>query len=88
MAKGYWIARVDVEDLEQYREGYVRGNGPALAKYGGKVIVRAGGYENPEGTSRSRNLVVEFPSYQGGAGLLSLRRVPATRQDPGRRLEL
>ncbi|MGA8054619.1 MAG: DUF1330 domain-containing protein [Burkholderiales bacterium] len=64
MAKGYWIAHVDVEDLERYKEGYVLKNGPVLAKYGASFLVRAGKYENPEGTSRSRNVVLEFPSYQ------------------------
>ena len=27
-------------------------------------MVRAGRFENPEGSSRSRNVVIEFPSYQ------------------------
>ena len=27
-------------------------------------MVRAGRFENPEGTSRTRNIVIEFPSYQ------------------------
>ena len=64
MPKGYWIARVDVADVDIYKEGYVRANGPVFAKYGAKFLVRAGKYENPEGTSRSRNVVLEFPSYQ------------------------
>ena len=63
MAKGYWIARVDITDLERYKE-YVRRNGPVFAMYGARFLVRAGSFENPEGTSRSRNVVLEFPSYQ------------------------
>jgi uncharacterized protein (DUF1330 family) len=63
MAKGYWIARVDVRNAEAYKE-YVASNGVALAKFGGRFLVRAGQFQNPEGTSRSRNVVIEFPSYQ------------------------
>ena len=63
MAKGYWIARVDVADAEVYK-AYVAANAAPLARFGARFIVRAGRFENPEGTSRSRNVVVEFPSYQ------------------------
>lgn len=63
MAKGYWVARMDVADPEQYKR-YVQANGPVFAQFGARFLVRAGAYENPEGTSRSRNVVIEFPSYQ------------------------
>ena len=63
MAKGYWMARVDVSDLEKYKP-YVAANAVAFAKYGARFLVRGGTYENPEGTSRTRNVVLEFPSYQ------------------------
>ena len=63
MAKGYWIARVDVHDTESYK-GYVASNGQAFAAFGGRFVVRGGAFENPAGTSRSRNVVLEFPSYQ------------------------
>ncbi|MGZ8260363.1 MAG: DUF1330 domain-containing protein [Caldimonas sp.] len=63
MAKGYWIARVDVKDLEAYK-AYVAANAAPLAEYGARFLVRAGRFENPEGESRSRNVVLEFPSYQ------------------------
>jgi uncharacterized protein (DUF1330 family) len=63
MAKGYWIARVEVTDPEQYK-AYVAANAKPLARHGGRFLVRAGKYENPEGASRSRNVVIEFPSYQ------------------------
>jgi len=63
MAKGYWIARVDVADVEVYKS-YVAANGIALAKYGARFLVRAGRYQIVEGVSRSRNVVIEFPSYQ------------------------
>lgn len=63
MTKGYWIARVDITDMEQYKS-YIAANAVAFRKYGARFLVRSGKYENPEGTSRARNVVIEFPSYQ------------------------
>jgi uncharacterized protein (DUF1330 family) len=54
---------VDITDQEQYK-AYVAANAVALKKYGARILVRAGRSENPEGTSRARNGVIEFPSYQ------------------------
>ncbi len=63
MPKGYWIVRVDISDQEKYK-GYIAANAEPLKKYGARFLVRAGHSENPEGTMRSRNAVIEFPSYQ------------------------
>jgi len=63
MSKGYWIARFDVTDMEQYRK-YVAANAGPLAAYGARFIVRGGDFQSPEGSSRERNVVVEFPSYE------------------------
>ena len=63
MPKGYWIVRVDTTDQEKYKE-YVAANAAPFKKHGARFLVRAGRFENPEGTSRSRNIVIEFPSYQ------------------------
>ncbi len=63
LAKGYWIARVDVSDAEAYK-AYVAANAAPIGKFGGRFLVRAGRFENPEGGSRGRNVVLEFPSYQ------------------------
>jgi uncharacterized protein (DUF1330 family) len=63
MAKAYWIARVDVKDPEAYKS-YVSGAAPAFAQYGAKFLVRGGHYFAPEGQARTRNVVIEFPSYQ------------------------
>jgi len=62
MAKGYWIARVDVRDEEGYKP-YAAANPPIFKKYGARFVVRAGKYECLEGTSRPRNIVIEFPDY-------------------------
>ena len=63
MPKGYWIVRVDVADPEKYK-AYIAANAEPLNKYGARFLVRAGRFENPEGTSRARNAVIEFPTYQ------------------------
>src|SRR4249919_376611 len=63
MPKGYWIARLDVSDVERYRR-YVAANAAPLAEYGGRFLVRAGTSESTEGSNRQRNVVVEFPSYE------------------------
>jgi uncharacterized protein (DUF1330 family) len=63
MAKGYWIVRMDVHDPEIYKD-YVAANAVAFKKYGARFIVRGGPFENAEGKSRARNVVIEFPSQQ------------------------
>lgn len=63
MLKGYWIARVDVHDFEQYK-AYIAANAAPLKEYGARFLVRNGTLTNPEGGSRGRNVVIEFPSYQ------------------------
>lgn len=62
MAKGYWIARVDVTNPGGY-QGYVAANGAAFSKFGGRFLVRGGQFEAPEGTPRARNVVIEFADY-------------------------
>jgi len=63
MAKGYWIGHVDVTDPEGYK-AYVAANAEPLKKYGGRFLVRGGQFEAKEGRHRSRNVVIEFPSYE------------------------
>jgi len=63
MTKGYWVARVDVTDPEQYK-AYIAANAEPFRKHGAHFLARAGRFENPEGSSRTRNVVIEFPSYQ------------------------
>jgi uncharacterized protein (DUF1330 family) len=62
MAKGYWLAQVDVTDADGYK-AYIAANQIAFRKYGGRYVVRAGRHEAVEGTCRSRLVVMEFPDY-------------------------
>ena len=63
MAKGYWIARIDIRDPERYKD-YVAAAKPAFEKYGAKFLARGGAFTELEGQARSRNVVIEFPSVQ------------------------
>jgi uncharacterized protein (DUF1330 family) len=62
MAKGYWVGRIDVNNEEGYKP-YAAANPAIFKKFGAKFVVRAGKFECPEGESRARNVVIEFPSY-------------------------
>ena len=63
MAKGYWIAHVEVHDAEGYK-GDVAGARIAFDKYRAKMLARGGAYEQTEGRDRPRNVVIEFPSLK------------------------
>jgi uncharacterized protein (DUF1330 family) len=81
MAKAYWIGRVDVRDEEGYKP-YAAANPAIFKKYGAKFVVRAGKYESLEGTSRSRNVVIEFPDV---ATALACYRSPEYQENIKRR---
>ena len=60
----YIIARVEVTDPSRYQE-YTKLTPGAIARYGGKFIVRGGKYVTLEGEQETRRLVViEFPDME------------------------
>lgn len=63
MAKGYWIAHVNVRDAERYKD-YVATAKPAFEKFGARFLARGGDHRTLEGRDRARNVVIEFPSLQ------------------------
>ena len=58
MAKGYWIAHVDVTNPDGYK-AYVAANAEPLRKYGARFLVRGGNSETMEGNCRARHVVIE-----------------------------
>jgi len=62
MAKGYWVARVDVNNEDGFKP-YAAANGAIFKKFGARYVVRGGKFDGMEGSSRSRNVVIEFPDY-------------------------
>ena len=63
MPKGYWFARVDVNNLDNYKL-YATAIQPIFKKFGARYLTRGGRSENVEGENRSRNVVIEFPDYE------------------------
>jgi len=77
MPKAYWIGRVDVNNDEGYKP-YALANPAIFRKFGGRFVVRGGKSEGVEGTSRSRNVVIEFPDY---AAAVACYRSPEYQQN-------
>jgi len=77
MAKGYWIARVDVKNEEAYKP-YAAANPAIFKKYGGRFLVRGGKFDVAEGSTRARNVVIEFPDY---AAALACYRSPEYQEN-------
>ncbi|HIE4272036.1 TPA: DUF1330 domain-containing protein [Pseudomonas aeruginosa] len=62
--KAYWIAHIDISDLQQYSE-YTRRAPAAFALYGGRFLARGGRSQAMEGrTTPQRSVVIEFDSYE------------------------
>jgi uncharacterized protein (DUF1330 family) len=62
MAKGYWLARLDIRDRETFAE-YRKRNAAPIAAFGGRFVVKGGRAETVLGPQRGGNVVVEFDSY-------------------------
>ena len=62
MAKGYWVAHVDIDDMERYK-AYIDANAVPFREYGARFLVRGGTKEVREGQMRARTVVLEFDSY-------------------------
>ncbi|MEO0792915.1 MAG: DUF1330 domain-containing protein [Pseudomonadota bacterium] len=63
MAKGYWIAMIDIVNAEKYSE-YTAKNGAVFAEYGAAFVVRGGQNEARAGHGFQRHVVLEFESYE------------------------
>ena len=63
MAKGYWVAHVDVRDAEVYKQ-FIAANAAAFAEYGARFLVRGGSQTVMEGPAKKRTVVLEFDSFE------------------------
>ena len=79
MPKGYWIVRVDITDMERYKT-YVAANAGPLGQFGARFLVRAGRFENAEGSEPVTQCGDRIPELPGGGRLLALAGVPGSAQ--------
>ncbi|MBX9846087.1 MAG: DUF1330 domain-containing protein [Xanthobacteraceae bacterium] len=61
--KGYWIAHIDVSDVEGYK-AYQADVATPFGTFGGRYLIRGGRCEVMEGRMPARTVVVEFPGYE------------------------
>jgi len=61
MAKGYWVACVNVKNQDEFNK-YVELAGPAVNLHGGKFLVRGGKVSNIEGKQYERIVISVFDS--------------------------
>jgi uncharacterized protein (DUF1330 family) len=77
MAKGYWIARVDVKNKEGFKP-YAAANAAIFKKFGGRFVALGDKFDAMEGHSRTRNVVIEFPDH---ASALACYRSPEYQEN-------
>ena len=63
MPKGYIIGHVTMHDAEAYKS-YAAKNNDLVPRHGGKFLARGGQSEILEGSTQSRHVVIEFPTYE------------------------
>ena len=65
------------ENEEAYKP-YAAANPAIFKKYGGRFLVRGGKFDVAEGSTRARNVVIEFPDY---AAALACYRSPEYQEN-------
>ena len=67
----YLVLMQQVEDLDRYRNEYLPGLRPFLAKYGGEVLVAGFDAEPAEGEPPNSTVVIRFADAAAAWGLLN-----------------
>ena len=60
---GMWAVNIEVKDPDAY-DRYLQNSGRVATEKGGTFIARAGRYTQKEGKEFSRNVLVQFDTYE------------------------
>ncbi len=58
----YCMVQINVHNADEYAK-YAALSGPAVAKYGGEFLARAGKCVTKEGPEQLRNVIIQFPDF-------------------------
>jgi uncharacterized protein (DUF1330 family) len=57
------MVQINVHNADEYAK-YAALAGPAVAKYGGEFLARAGKCVTKEGPEQLRNVIIQFPDFE------------------------
>jgi len=78
MSKAYLVAHIRVHDKDAF-EKFKAMSGPAIADYGGKVLVRNPSPDHREGDLRGLAIVIEFENMDAARGFYESDAYTAAR---------
>ena len=58
----YCMVQINVHNADEYAK-YAALSGPAVTKYGGEFLARAGKCVTKEGPEQLRNVIIQFPDF-------------------------
>ncbi len=79
MPKGYLVAHIRVHDAARFEE-FKKMSGPAIADYGGRVLVRNPEIDHREGAAQGLCIVIEFDSLDQARRFYESDAYSAARQ--------
>lgn len=66
----YFVLMQHVDDIERYREEYIRHVGPLLRKHGAEVLVAGFGFAAAEGDPPNSTVVLRFADVEAAQAFL------------------
>lgn len=78
MPKGYLVANIRIHDAEKFKE-FAGMAGPAIKKYGGKILARGPSADRHEGALTGIVMMIEFESKQAAEAFYFSEEYNATK---------
>ena len=84
MSKGYVVANIRVKDQEKFQQ-FSGMAGPAIKKYGGKVLARGPDADRLEGNVSGIVMMIEFESKEAALNYAKDKEIDAIVSEPKER---